>query len=157
MIRLALALVVTLAGCPAAPDPVPSGTESPAPDTRSPVPDTGSPMEFRATLLDGGNQQDWPAPQANGQEGSISVRGKLDAPTPCQNVTGTLARSGETLTVTVDVRATGDICAQMIATFGYEATIRELAPGSYQVRVIHRYPGTGWDTQTVLDERVTVR
>lgn len=156
MIRLALALVVTLAGCPAAPDPVPSGAESPAPDTQSPVPDTGSPMEFRATLLDG-NQQDWPDPQASGQEGAITVRGKLDAPTPCQNVTGTLERSGETLTVHVDVRATGDVCTQVIATFGYDGTIRDLAAGSYQVRVVHRYPGTGWGTQTVLEEQVTVR
>jgi hypothetical protein len=87
----------------------------------------------------------------------VEIRGSFEAPDPCQTVTGTLDRDGEDLVARISVRSTGEPCIQMIATFVYEGVIRDLSPGSYRVRVLLEYPGTGWDARTAVDTRVTVR
>jgi hypothetical protein len=49
------------------------------------------------------------------------------------------------------------MCIASIGEIPYTATIRGLPAGSYDLRVQHLYPGTGWETASVLQARVTVR
>ena len=95
---------------------------------------------------------------AEGASGGAVVRGTASTPTPCHRLTGAVARAGETVTLTVSAAADPDaMCIQSIGSIPYTATIRGLPAGSYTLRVLHTYPGTGWETATALDTRVTAR
>lgn len=90
--------------------------------------------------------------------GGIDVRGTLSAPTPCHRLDGEATADGAE--VVLRVSATPDpeaMCAQMIASLGYAARIRGVAPGTYSLRVVHAYPGIGWDEHTALETQVAVR
>jgi hypothetical protein len=85
------------------------------------------------------------------------VRGALPAPTPCHTLAATVHDSGMIvlrITVTADPDA---MCAQVIATLGYEAVVGGLPAGEHRLRVVHGYPGSGWDEHTALETTVTVR
>jgi hypothetical protein len=142
MIRLTLPFVLALAACP-------GGYGSGGPPQGDPR------LELDARVLEPGTGEP-AATGASGAAGVIRLQGSFDAPDPCQTVTGALDTEGDEVTVRVVVRSTGEPCIQMIATFVYEGTVRDLAPGTYRLRVVHEYPGTGWDAQPVLDTRVTV-
>lgn len=95
---------------------------------------------------------------AEGGSGVVTVRGTATTPTPCHRLGGSVQRSGSR--VTLRVAATSDpetICVQSIGAIPYTATVRGLAAGTYDLRVEHTYPGSGWDTAPVLETRVTVR
>jgi hypothetical protein len=94
---------------------------------------------------------------ATGGTGTVAVRGSLSAPNPCHVLTGTAAREGRTVTLTVASRASGNPCIQSIGTLGYDATLAGLEAGTYSLRVVHTYPGTGWETKTALTKDVQVR
>lgn len=89
--------------------------------------------------------------------GRIDVHALLSAPDPCQQLTGKLERGSARLTLRVTVRPVGVACVGMIGSFQYDASIRDLAPGTYNLRVIHDYPETGWPSGPVLERQVTVR
>jgi hypothetical protein len=147
MIRTALALLVGLAAC------AQGGGGGPQESRAAP---TSPGLDFSARLLSGEDVSE-PSARVAGGAGRITVEGRLSAPDPCQKVTGALEGSGTDLTLRVSVAATGEGCIQMIAAFGYTGTLTGLAPGTYRLRVVHTYPGTGWETRTVADERVAVR
>ena len=94
---------------------------------------------------------------ATGGAGTVTVRGSLSAPTPCHVLGGTAARDGRTVTLTIAARAGENACIQSIGTLGYDATLAGLEAGSYSLRVVYTYPGTGWDTQTAITQDVQVR
>ncbi|HYW07724.1 MAG TPA: hypothetical protein VE913_12250, partial [Longimicrobium sp.] len=94
---------------------------------------------------------------ATGGAGTVTVRGSLSAPNPCHALSGTAEREGRTVTLTVASRAAGGVCAHMIGTFTYDATLAGLEAGTYSLRVVHTYPGTGWETKTALTQDVRVR
>lgn len=147
MIRTALALLLGLAAC------AQGGTSEPRESRAAPI----SPgLEFSARQLSGQDVAE-PSARVTGGAGRITVEGRLSAPDPCRKVTGALEGSGTDLTLRVSVAATEGVCAQMIAAFGYTGALTRLPPGTYRLRVVHTYPGTGWETRTVADERVTVR
>ncbi len=148
MIRTAMALLVGLAAC------AKGGTSEPRESRAAP----GAPaLEFSARELPAGEDVAQPSARLTGGAGRITVEGRLSTPDPCRKVTGALEGSGTDLTLRVSVTATGDMCIQRIAAFGYIGTLTGLAPGTYRLRVVQTYPGTGWETHTVADERVTVR
>lgn len=96
------------------------------------------------------------AATAQGAAGGAVVRGTVSTPTPCHRLTGAVQRAGETVTLTVSAAADPEaMCIQSIGSIPYTATIRGLPAGSYTVRVVHTYPGTGWETATALETRVT--
>jgi len=95
---------------------------------------------------------------AQGAAGGAVVRGTMSTPTPCHRLSGTVQRAGETVTLTISAAADPDaMCVQAIGAIPYTATVRGLPAGSYALRVLHTYPGTGWPTATALDTRVTAR
>lgn len=115
-------------------------------------------LEFSARELPAGEEVSQPSASASGGEGRITVQGRLSAPDPCRRVRGSLGTEGEALVLRVEVApGEGEMCIQRIAAFAYDATLRGVAPGTHLLRVVHAYPQTGWETQTVLEERVTVR
>jgi hypothetical protein len=94
---------------------------------------------------------------ATGGTGSVTVRGTISTPNPCFALSGAAASEGRTLTLTVTARSNAEVCVQSIGTLGYDATLRGVPAGSYTVRVVHTYVGTGWPTQTAATHEVQVR
>ncbi len=94
---------------------------------------------------------------ATGGTGTVAVRGTISTPNPCYALSGTAAREGSTLTLTVSARSNAEVCIQVIGTLGYDATLRGVPAGSYTLRVVHTYAGTGWETQTAMTQQVQVR
>lgn len=95
--------------------------------------------------------------RAEGGAGSVAVRGRMETPDPCRRLSGSVEAAGNRLTLRVDAVREGEMCAQVIAAFSYEAAVTGVAPGTYTLRVVHAYPGSGWDAQTALEQSVTVR
>lgn len=152
MTRTLTVLLLALAACTSTGADHPGPAESSNPGQPAPG---GAQLEFSARQ---GGDVSQPGARAQGGSGRITVEGSLSAPDPCRKVTGALERSGSELTLRVSVAAGGaEVCAQMIAGFAYTAAVSGLAPGTYTLRVVHTYPGTGWETTTVLNERVAVR
>lgn len=151
--RFAAVVLISLAACArpasggaAADDAVP--TEAPA----------GAPtLDFRpgagSTAGDGEQRA-----SAEGGSGSIEIRGSMMTPTPCYRLAGALDASNRSLTVTVTGSADPDaMCVQAIGAVPYTGTVRGVAPGTYAVRIVHAYTGTGWQPATPFDAQVTVR
>ncbi|MEW5928028.1 MAG: hypothetical protein AB1941_11125 [Gemmatimonadota bacterium] len=149
-------LVLALAACTPAGGPAPAagGAASGGPRVEltarlvEPVPDAGAlpaaPVGETGARAEGG-------------AGSVAVRGRMETPDPCRRLAGSVEAAGNRLTLRVDAVREGEMCAQVIAAFAYEAAVIGLAPGTYRLRVVHAYPGTGWDPRTALEQDVTVR
>ena len=98
------------------------------------------------------------AAAAEGGSGTVTVRGAAAAPTPCHTLSGEAAESGGGLVLRVAVSPDPDaMCAQVIASLGYTAVLRGVPAGEHALRVVHTYPGSGWDEHEALSTRVTVR
>ncbi|HEX2093466.1 MAG TPA: hypothetical protein VHG28_13760 [Longimicrobiaceae bacterium] len=141
MTRLVFALLLGAAACPAT-EPTPPGgdvrLEFTAQELREPTPPT-------------------PGVRAEGGEGRITVWGVLDTPDPCRKLSGEIQADGTELTLRVTTAPTGAVCVAVIGYFRYDAVLSGLGPGTYRLRVVQTYPGTGWETKTALDQSVTVR
>lgn len=153
-----LVLALALAACSTAGGPAPaSGGGGPRVEL------TSRRLESGPTLTDPGPGGAPAAPaaeagtRAEGGDGTIVVRGRVDTPDPCRRLSGTVEAAGGQVTLRVDAAREGEMCTQVIAAFAYDARITGLAPGTYRLRVVHAYPGTGWDARTALEQSVTVR
>ncbi len=115
-------------------------------------------LEFAARAGQHGQWLEQPIVQATGENGRIVVNATLSAPDPCRTLTGALEGAGSELTLRVSVaRDQSEGCYQVIGTFKYDAVIRDLAPGSYRLRVIHSYADCCWPTVTALDRTLQVQ
>ncbi|HEX2081000.1 MAG TPA: hypothetical protein VHG08_25070 [Longimicrobium sp.] len=95
---------------------------------------------------------------AEGGQRAVVVRGTASTPTPCHRLTARVEASGSQVTLRVSAAQDPEVmCIQSIGAVPYTATIRGLPAGTYDLRVEHAYPGTGWSTAAVLQTRVTVR
>ncbi len=155
MTRAALALLLGFTACTSAGGPAP-GTGSSAGNVhvelnarRAEPPTLQEPSTGQAQTPTG--------IQATGETGRIDVKGHMQTPDPCRRLSGTVDASGREVTLRVNATREGEMCTQVIANFAYDAAITGLESGTYRLRVVHAYPGTGWDTQTALDQSVTVR
>ena len=103
----------------------------------------------------GGSEQ---KARAEGGGGTVVIRGVATTPTPCHKLAGTTERSGSRVTVRISATSDPDVmCIASIGAIPYTATVRGLSAGTYDLRVEHTYPGTGWETASVLQTQVTVR
>lgn len=91
-----------------------------------------------------------------GGEGEVVVEGRLRAPDPCQEITADAFLEGGRLRLTVRVQSRRLFCAAVIGRFAYTARLLELAPGTYDLTVVHEYSNNGWGT-TRHETQVTVR
>ena len=87
----------------------------------------------------------------------IPVSGTVSTPNPCHVLSGAAAREGSTITLTVTARSNAEMCIQSIGSLGFDATLRAVPAGSYTLRVVHTYPGSGWETKTAMTQQVQVR
>jgi hypothetical protein len=126
----------------------PAGGQAPA---QSPAP--GGPITVELRQREPGGEPDG----ATGGTGTVAVRGTISTPNPCYGLGGTAAREGSTLTLTVTARSTAEVCIQSIGTLAFDATLRGVPAGSYTLRVVHTYGGTGWETKTAMTQQVQVR
>lgn len=82
---------------------------------------------------------------AEGVPGAVVVRGRIGLPDTCyRGVDASLRTAGRDLTLQVVAtrRSTTTGCADMVVPVDYRATISELVPGEYRVRVIHGAGGS---------------
>jgi hypothetical protein len=161
IVPVALALLAACAGPSqsAGGDPPPASGQPPAmqPAPGSPAPNGGQVtvelVPGRGTSSSGEQNA-----AAEGGAGTVVVRGLATTPNPCHQLAGTISRSGGAVTLRVSATADPEtMCIASIGEIPYTATIRGLPAGSYDLRVEHVYPGTGWETAQVLQTRVTVR
>ncbi|MDQ3555338.1 MAG: hypothetical protein M3409_00975 [Gemmatimonadota bacterium] len=138
MIRTCLPMLLSLAAC------------------SFPLTSEPSALDFTSRPATSGAYAERPELTVTGSEGRIVVEAGLSTPDPCREISGALRRSGSELTLEVTIQRSGEICIAAIGAFEYTATIRDLAPGEYRLRVVHEFRGTGWAGGTVLDQQVLV-
>jgi hypothetical protein len=144
-------LLLALVGCPGQSDAGPVvPSEGSAPVSAQPT------VELTARPLQGGDDGGGRV-TAQGGAGTVAVQGALSTPNPCYTLHGTVRRDGSNVTLTVEARAPREGCIQSIGAFAYDATVRGLPAGTYSFRVVHTYPGTGWESRGPLEMPVTVR
>jgi len=83
---------------------------------------------------------------AEGGAGSIHVRGLIAMPDQCDDVSAEVVPDRAALTMRVVVRGSrrhSGACgrADRVVMAQYEATLRRLAPGPHQLRIVHDYRG----------------
>ena len=83
---------------------------------------------------------------AEGGAGSIHVRGLIAVPDQCDDVGAEVVADGAALTMRVVVRGSrrhSGACgrADRVVMAQYEATLRRLAPGPHQLRIVYDYRG----------------
>jgi heat shock protein HslJ len=156
MLAAALALPI-LIGCAQPSQSASGGTDS----AGAPAPAPGGAAQVTVELTQGQGAPSGGEDQkatAESAAGGAVVRGTMSTPTPCHRLTGAADQSGSTVTLRVSAAADPDaMCIQSIGSIPYTATLRGLPAGSYTLRVVHTYPGTGWETATALETQITAR
>jgi hypothetical protein len=104
-----------------------------------------------------GTYREEPVVAVSGGDGTVRIDAELSAPSPCQALSGELGTEGGVLEVRVRISTVGEACVASIGYFRYAATIQGLSAGSYPLRVVHLYPGTGWPSGAVLTTEIEVR
>jgi hypothetical protein len=146
----ALLVLPVLVGCPS--QSADAGTSR---EDRS-APMTQVTVELSARRLQGGDDGGGRV-TAQGGDGTVVVQGALSAPNPCYTFTGSVRRDASIVTLTVEGHPGEGMCIQSIGAFAYDATVRGLPAGTYSFRVVHTYPGTGWESRGALESTVTVK
>ena len=149
---LALFLPVLFAACPGRSAEAGARAAQPADSVPEAVQVT---VELTARPLHGGDDGGGRV-TAQPASGGVAVQGALSTPNPCYTLHGQARRDGSIVTLTVEARAGDGICTQSIGAFSYDATVRGLPSGTYEFRVIHTYPGTGWETRPALSTSITI-
>lgn len=93
---------------------------------------------------------------AVGQSRSVRARGSFPAPSLCYQLSGRAERTESIITLTVQARATGELCGAAAGGFAYDVTVRRLPPGTYTLRVLHTFQDDMREPAMVLDTTVTV-
>lgn len=98
------------------------------------------------------------AATASGGDGVVTVRGTIPTPNPCHRLSGAAETSGGAIVLVVDAAMPPEtVCISVLATLEYTAVLRGVAAGRHPVRVVHRYPATGWDEARLEAGTVDVR
>ncbi len=80
--------------------------------------------------------------------GQAAIEGVISTPNPCYQIAAGLVEDADSLTLRLTATRQGGVCIQALAAFTYEASISDLAPGTYSLIVVHTYPSTGWEERT---------
>lgn len=89
-------------------------------------------------------------------QGEILLVGQLEAPSSCYDLTPSFSQSGNTLNLTISLRTRGTACPAVVTGYIWQAAIRRLKSGTYDLRVTHSYRNNEAPTQ-VFNRTVTVR
>jgi hypothetical protein len=129
---LTLAITVSLAACSVSPTLSPADQSS---DSAIPVP---LPTELSSTsvlatppMLD--------TARVAGVSGYVAVLGLLNQTAPCFGLTSAASRQGSRVVVRLVAQQVQGTCATFAAgAFDYDVAVKGLAPGTYDVEVLHR-------------------
>jgi hypothetical protein len=91
-----------------------------------------------------------------GFSSEIIFVGQFNTPDPCFRINARVEHSGSTVTLRLTADRTRTGCENILGAFRYAGAIRGLSPGTYQVKIVHEFPGTGWERQE-LNTSATVR
>lgn len=91
-----------------------------------------------------------PVPSVTLGATGFTIRGQIQTPTPCYNLTAYRADRGRDVTITIVATSSGGMCARVIATFEY--TIETPGACGTHLVIVHHYAGTGWPDKRVFDE-----
>lgn len=138
-------------GEPVTPDPGDPTTEGANP--------VAAPLEFAWEVAQQGDYLERPEVTVTAVPGGVRIESRLSAPDPCRRLAGEVRRAGRgvSLHVTVHPPERGTMCAAVVGSYVYSASIGGLDPGAYTLRVVHDYPETGWPSGAVLESSITVR
>lgn len=94
-----------------------------------------------------------PAIVVEGQR--VVVLGLMPTPSPCQIISASRTLSGNQVTFRLATQPASSGCVTVLGEFAYRAAT-QLARGTYLVKVVHEYPGTGWPTVIAREATVIV-
>jgi hypothetical protein len=87
----------------------------------------------------------------------VGARGWFPTPNFCYHLAGNAERRGSVITLTVQARATGEVCEAGTGSLFYNVTVRRFPPGVYTFRVLHSFQNDVAPPTMVLDTTVTVQ
>jgi hypothetical protein len=88
--------------------------------------------------------------------GEVKIRGTFEAPCASFRGDAEAVESGGVLTVRLTATNTGIPCLDVLASIGYEANVRDVASGTYRLRVVHVVSSHPQEGQIVLDTPLVV-
>jgi hypothetical protein len=94
---------------------------------------------------------------AVGQRRGVGVRGWFPTPNFCYHLSGNADRAGSVITLTVQARATSELCEAGTGSLFYNVMLRRLHPGTYTFRVLHAFQNDVAEPAMVLDTTLTVQ
>jgi hypothetical protein len=94
---------------------------------------------------------------AAGLTRSVGARGWFPTPDFCYHLAGNAERTGSVITLTVQARATGELCEAGTGSLFYNVTVRRLPPGVYTFRVLHAFRDDVAPPVMALDTTITVQ
>jgi hypothetical protein len=90
------------------------------------------------------------------QRRSVGVRGWFPTPNFCYHLSGNAERTGSIITLTVQARATGEVCETGSGSLFYNVMVRSLPRGDYTLRVLHAFQDDTAAPAVVLDTKLTI-
>jgi len=94
-------------------------------------------LTFSAEQIRPGSQLPIPETTATGTDGAILFQGAVDTPVPCYEIGGDVVADGQGVILEVTAESLEVVCVQVLATFGYEATLTSVPPGTHSVQIVH--------------------
>lgn len=123
-----------------------------------PVTVTGRPRPLRVTgVFNEISEFPYTRVSATGERRALGAQGWFPTPNFCYHLSGNADRAGSIITLTVQARATSEVCDAGTGSFFYKVRVRRLPPGVYTFRVLHAFENDVAEPAMVLDTTVTVR
>lgn len=113
-------------------------------------------VEFAETPLTSAEVAAWSRAGVRSAHHEVTVRRTMRTPSWCRDLEADAVRTGSDVTLRVKSTATSGECPPGEATWGYVAEIRGLAPGRYNLRVLHTYDDARRSPEVVLTHPVLV-
>jgi len=114
---------------------------------------TSSPPQLSTSFVRPGTDP-IPTLRATGGVGVIVVEGAINTPEPCYDFSASVKSRAGGVSLEIVAARQPVLCPAVLATFAYEAVLRDVAPGALTVLVTHILDGR---RSQVLESVVTVR
>ncbi len=86
----------------------------------------------------------------------VLVRRVIRVPNQCTTLEADLARAGNHLTLRITAVSADDECTQGEAVYAYEAVLKDLRSGRYELQVVHRLAESPVQAKVVLEHPIVV-
>ena len=113
-------------------------------------------VDFVAAPLTPAEAESWEKAGIWSAHHEITVRRTLRTPTWCRELEGDAVRTASAVTLRVMAHPSEDPCPPGEGVWGYMAVIHDLAPGRYDLRVVHTDAAPGGRAEVALSHSVLV-